>query len=481
MIVEDSEQRSGGAGIKWNALGLVGRQLVLLLFSVVLARILGPESYAIVAQAQIYTALTALILDQGLAAALIHREMVTRQILGAMTTVNLLLATVIGVLTIPLAPALAAFFATPELAMVLVVLAIGLLFKAVAIVPRAMLVRVLDFRSTAVADSVSPIVGGLAGLAAALLGFGYWSLVVQILVTDVVAALFLVCKAGIARPNFRFAVLADSVRYSLNIFGGNAVSFLSRNVDNILVGRFLGQASLSFYSIGYRVLLLPVQMISQTVIQVLFPALARMRSDPTAVTRATTRSLRGLAAASFPVMAVVGVSAPESVPLILGSAWAPVIPLFMILAFTGARQSITSINAPVYMATGRADVHFRFSIVAAIVQISGIVCGLPFGIIGVAWGYTIAGVLLTPFMSYLLKRFSGVGYGAQGRSVAPALHGALWAIGAYFALRFVIASPWLLLIAGCFVAFVVYAVVVLLVHRQYGRLLISDFRLVVAR
>lgn len=480
-MTEASPPRSGSAGVKWNALGLVGRQSVLLVFSLVLARILGPDSYAIVAQAQIYITLTTMILDQGLAAALIQRRELSRDIVGATMTINLILAIGLAALTVPFSPLAAAFFATPELAAVLVILGAGLVAKAMGIVPRALLVRSLDFRSTAIADSIAPIVGGLVGLSAALLGTGYWALVIQIIVTDVVASTILIIRGGIPRPSLRLGSLRDSIGYSTRIFGANVVSFVSRNADNILVGRYLGQASLSFYSLAYRVLLLPTQMVSQTVIQVLFPSLAKSQESPGAVTSATLRSIRGLAAITFPLMAFIAVSANETVSIILGASWMPLVPLIAILAFTGARQSVTAVNAPVYMAAGRADVHFRFSVLAAVVQVGGIVAGLPFGVVGVAWGYTIAGVMLTPLMSFLLKRYSALGYRLQGSALWPALHGSVWLILTYWAVSLVVTSGWWRLVLGSLAGIGAYGLIVLVLHRRYGRALLTDLRTISRR
>lgn len=404
---------SGGANVRWNGIALIGRQGIILVVSVVLARILGPEAYGIIAQASVFIALTSLILDQGLTASLISQKSVTGRLAGAAASVNLLLALALFVATWALADAVAAFFATPELALILPVLGASLLFKAVAVVPRMLLTRQLRFAAIAAAEVYSALAGGLVGLAMAFLDFGYWSIVGQLVVTDVIAAGIFVVAARPPMPNLQLRELSDSIGFGTRVFFGNLISFASRNIDNLLVGKVQGAVQLGYYSLAYRVLLTPVQMIGQTVSRVLFPAIARAQDSREEVSRLLVKSTRSIALASFPIMSFVAVSAPDTVVFILGQAWAPAIPVLMILAITGGRQAVTSTNAPLLLGMGRADIHLRFSFTAAFVQIGGIVAGLPFGIVGVAWGYTIAGFVLTPLIGYLQKLLAGTPYRTQ--------------------------------------------------------------------
>ena len=362
----------------------------------------------------------------------------------------------------------------PMLPPLVVVLGAGLLLKGWAVVPRAMLMRELDFRSVTTADVTGTVIGGALGLIAAMAGFGAWALVIQVVAGDLIASTLFNVHAGWTAPSLHWGPLRGTLAFSSRVFGANFISYFARNSDNILIGRFYGSAQLAQYGLAYRVLLAPVQTLGRTIVQVLFPHMARHGGDREVVARAILKCLRMLAAVVFPLMTVVAVSAPQSVIAALGPAWAPAIAPLMVLAFTGARQSLVSLNAPVLLASGRADLHLRYSIFTSVVQVAGIVAGLPFGILGVAWGYTIAGVLLTPFTARFIKRFTGIRYRTMGAALLPPLHGCVWVAAVYLVFTLIHLPDWPTLLIGGTLSGMAYCAVLAGVHRRFLRTLLAD-------
>jgi len=461
----DGGDRSGVNGVKWNAIALIGRQGLVLAFSLLLARLLGPEAYGIIAQAAIYIALTTLILDQGLTAALISRARVTRDVAGAAVTVNFLLAAALAGLSVLLAGPIATFFRTPELSLVLIALGMGLILKAAAVVPRMLLMRRMRFKAIAVADIAGSAMGGIAGVVGFAFGADYWALVLQLLVSDLVSAVILQWAARPPAPNLKLSVLRNDAGFSGRVFAGNLISFASRNTDNVLVGRFFGADALAYYSLAYRVLLTPIQMIGQVVTRVLFPAISRSRSDLPRVGELILRSTGHISLIAFPLMGLIAVSAPDTVPTVLGDQWLPAVGVLQVLAITGARQAVTAVNAPVLLGLGLARTHLRFNILAAGVQISGMVAGMPWGYFGVAVGYTVAGILLTPVIFGLQVRHTGLPWVRQLRVLTPAFVGSLVACAAYGALFLTELQPWARMVVGALAGMVTYAAYLLVVHR----------------
>lgn len=476
-----SQGESGSESIKWNAVALIGRQTALLAVALVLAVILGPEAYGIVAQANVYITLTGLILDQGISAALISRSATSTRQLGAAMSLNILLSAALAAATFLLANPLALFFNTPELAAVLVVLGLGLLFKGATVVPRVILTRRMQFRSIAISEPAGAFIGGLAGLISALLGAGYWSLVIQMLVTDFVVLLFMYYYSRPPFPNLAVRELRELWKFSTTIFVGQLVSYASRNVDNILVGRIFGPSQLAFYALSYRILLVPIQMIGQVVTRVLFPAIVKVRHDKAAVCRLIARSEAGISFLVFPVMLVLSAASFDFIAVFLGAAWSPAAPVLAVLCITGARQAVTSLNSPILMGMDKASAHLRFNVLAAFVQISGIVIGIPFGILGVAVGYTIAGVLLTPVIGYMQKRIVGMTYRAQLLPLLAPLHSSLWAVLAYILFSSLGFSHAINLFGGGLIGVVIYVVVLRQVHRSAWDGIFMDARAILGR
>lgn len=450
--------------MRWSAGAVIGRQLSQIVAALVLARLLGPSSYGVVSAATVYVTFTTLLLDQGLAAALVQRPVLSRRAPGAVASANLLCAAVLGGTTWAVAPLLAHFFHSESLTEPVRALGLGLLVKAAAITPRAMSQRALDFRTIGLADIAGGVVGALAGISSAVLGAGVWAMVVQVLSTDLVIAVLLLARVRQTLPNRHLDELRTILPFSLRIFASNGLAFLSRNLDNILVGRLLGVTALSFYSMAYRVLVIPVQMIGQTTNRVTFPLLSRSAQDRERLARDVARITELLAFVTVPAMGLAAVAAPELVGIALGPRWAATAPVLMILSIAGARETVFTVTQSLMRATGAGRLILRYEILASVVQLSGIVIGLQFGLVGVALGITSAGFLLSPVLLLIQRRLCGLRIRSQLRRLAVPTHAALWAAGSFLLLREVGWGQIPTLAVGSFCYVAVGAAVLRLVH-----------------
>lgn len=472
---------SGSESIRWNAVALVGRQIVLIGVAFVLAALLGPTAYGIVAQANVYITLAGLVLDQGISAALISKQSVGSRQLGAVMTVNLLLGTLLAAATVMLAIPVADFFDSEELSAVLAVLGIGMIFKGATVVPRVILTREMRFKKMGIAEPTAAIVGGAAGLAAAVLGAGYWSLVIQMMTTDLLVLVLFAAYARPPLPNVSFGELQNLWGFSASVFAAQLVSYGSRNLDNILIGRYLGATQLAFYALSYRVLLAPIQMVGQVVTRVLFPLIVQRRNDKAAVIVLVARSEAAIATVVFPVMIVLSVASGDFVSTFLGNEWIAAVPVLSVLCITGARQAVTALNSPILMGMDRASTHLKFNLFAAAFQIGGMVIGLPFGILGVAIGYTVAGVVLTPVIAGIQKRVLGMGYRAQLKPLIGPLHASIWAALTYLVVGLTGLPSFLALSLGAIAGAAVYALVLRFVHHDAWLIAMRDAGAVLGR
>lgn len=457
------------SGMRWSAISVVGRELTRSVFTVVLARLIGPEDFGVVALAMVYVGIVGLLLDQGFSSALIQRNEIEPAMPGMVVTINLGVGAALTALTVAVAPLWASFMNSPELVMVLIALAPSLLLRAAAITPRAMLIRGMQFRTIGIADIVGAVSGGALGLATALGGGTYWSVVVQIVSTDIVVLMvLLVVRAGWL-PNLRFGHLREIAGFSVRAFAaGVLMDSVSRNIDNLLVGRFQGSEALAFYGLAYRLLLLPVQLAITTVGSVLFPLFSRLSANRPALAKETARTTRALAVLALPAMALLAAAAPQLVAIIFGPEWHPAIPIVQALAIAGAIQAVYHPSTtPILLGLGHAKLNLRYAWLSTVVSTVGIVSGLPFGPFGVAVGYTAATTLMIPVEWLIRRRLLAMDLRGQLASVAPALHLALWAAGSYLAVALAIPDreP-IVLAAGVSAAAALVAIVLRMVHRS---------------
>jgi PST family polysaccharide transporter len=416
------------SGLRWSGVSVVGRETTRIVFTILLARLVGPEAFGIVAQAIVYIGIVGLLLDQGFSSALIQRRQVSPAMPGAVVSVNLTAGAVLMVLTVAIAPAWASFMGTPELTLVLSLLAPTLLLRAACVTPRSMLLRNMRFRTIGAVDITAALAGGALGVTAAMLGASYWALVVQIVTTDAVMLLMLVLAgAGIA-PNRQLGQLREVMAFSWRAFAaGLLVTSVSRNIDNLLVGKFQGPEPLAFYSLAYRLMLLPIQLLTMTVGEVLFPAFSRKAEDLAAIRSELTLATRTLAALVLPAMALVAAAAPQLVAILFGAAWEPAVPIIQVLAMVGAVQAIYQPSTiPVVLGLGHAGLNLRYALLTTALSTAGIVAGLPFGPVGVAVGYAAATAAIVPVEWIIRRRLLQMTLRSQAHALLPGFHVALW-------------------------------------------------------
>lgn len=455
-------------GIRWSLGAVLAKQGFQVLCAVVLARILGPETYGVIGAATVYIMFMTMVLDQGLSAALIQRKTVPRRTAGSAAGLNLLMAALLACLTVLGAPNVAAFFHFPGVESVLLLLAAALPLKALAIVPRSMLARRLLFRGIGATDITAAAVGAAAGITAALLGAGYFAVVYQVLATDFLTAVALLATYRGPLPNFHLSEVRPLLAFSASVFATDWLAYFSRNTDNILVGRMLGVTALSFYGMAYRIMVIPVQLIGQTVNRIMFPVFSRSAGDRDAVAGHLYKTTRLLAMLVIPMMALVACASHDLVLLVLGEAWLPAAPLMSVLAIGGARETVFYITPPLMKGLGHAGLNLRYEVLAFVVQVSGIVVGLQFGLPGVALGVAGAGFLLVPVLLVLQRRLCGVRIRTQLGNIWPPLHASLWASGSYLALLATPAGPSAglpRLLLGAILYSLVLAAVLVVFHR----------------
>jgi O-antigen/teichoic acid export membrane protein len=368
------------------------------LSTIVLARLLTPRDYGIVAGVLVLTGLAELLKDLGLGAATVQRRNLSGAQLNALFWVNTGLGLFTAGVVAASAPLVAAFYDQPESRLVTVVLAVPFVFSGLSVQHQALLSRTLQFAALARNDVASRAVGLTAAIVAAAAGAGYWALVVGPLVTAVVrfALLWLACRWRPSRPAW-----AEDMR-SLLGFGGwtsmfSFVNYFSRNADNALIGRYWGADDLGIYSRAYQLLLLPIQQINGPVSRVALPTLSRLQDDPERYRRFYSTALTAITFVSLPAMALMAVLAEEIVTTLLGDHWVRAAAIFQVLAIAGITHPVGHANGWLYQTTGNVRRQALWGLGSRSLTVAAFLAGLPWGPYGVAVGYAVANfVLLVP-------------------------------------------------------------------------------------
>jgi PST family polysaccharide transporter len=398
----------------------VGTRLVDLGFTVLLARLLLPEHFGLVAMAAASTAFFRLFVNLGLAAAIVQRPQVDETDLSTAFWANLATGVLLFGLVAASGPLFAAVLRDPRVTPIVVALALRFVIAAGSAIQVSMISRRLDFRTLSLRSIVSTAIGGVVGVGLALAQMGVWSLVAQELARTVASTLLLF-RATRWRPRlvFDWGRFRALWRFGGAILGARILSYLIRNADNLLVGRYLGAAALGLYAFGFAVFAAPLNDFVAIVHRVVFAALSRLQDDEARLRRGFLLATEYAAMLTVPVMVGMSVAAPVLVEAVFGSRWTAAAPVISILALAGVVSMAVGLGPSGLQATGRADLHLVGTLLAVLVYVPAFAIGLRWGIVGVAWGYLGATVLLLPVGVRFLVRGTGVSLGALWGALAP--------------------------------------------------------------
>lgn len=439
-------------GVLWQALSFLGGKVMVLLATAVLARLLTPEDFGLVAFALVVIAIADVVGDGGTAQALVYLPGSRRRTDAALATAVAFSGT-LALIACLAAPAVADFFDSEEVTPLLRVLSLALVLGAVASVPEALLRKQLLFRRTVVGNLVKAGTTGLVSIGLALGGAGAWALVwgqLAGLLAYNVALWSLVSH----RPDLRWWRLSwtDSgplVRYGLTVAGAMLLSKAIFDVDYIIVGRMLGTEALGLYTLAFRLPELAIISVFFVISAVAFPVYSRAQSDLDRLRRGYLTAVRLQAAYGAGAGVGLAVLAPYVVLVVFGSQWrASVVPLAALALYAAARSLGAGAN-DVYKALGRPGLAVWLSLVRLGLLVPVLLWATRWGIEGVAWAQAALALVFVFLMQGLAARVLGMPARDVVRALGPAVVVGLGVAGGAGAARLLVGDrPWLGLAAG---------------------------------
>ncbi|MFZ0455699.1 MAG: MOP flippase family protein [Ignavibacteriaceae bacterium] len=384
-------------GIQWSSISQFGRQLVQYVTTIILANILSPNDFGLLAMALVVTGFIEIFKDLGTSSALIHLNEVNQELISSIFWVNILFGTTFTLLVFLSAHLISLFFNSNDIIPVLQVISILFFISSFSILPKAVLERNLQFNKLAKIEIISTVIGAAVGISMAFLDYGVWSLIFQILVNNFVLTV-LILIVGKIKPNFRisFIALKSVSNYSLNLVGYNIFNYFVRNADYMLIGKYIGENQLGNYYLAYKIMLYPLQGITMVISRVLFPIYSRLKEDLKKFKEIYLKTTNTIALFTFPMMIGMIVLSNFFVSTFFSKSWDSdlLTELIIILAPVGLIQSIAATVGTIYMSTGKTNWMFGWGILSGIVTIIGFFVGLHWGVIGVAFSYLLVTLIL---------------------------------------------------------------------------------------
>ncbi|MEA3166877.1 MAG: hypothetical protein QOJ26_1751 [Thermoplasmata archaeon] len=452
-------------GLAWTSLSYGLRQAVQFGAGIVIARLLVPRDFGVFALASLAIAILALARNLGLAAALVRDPELTEAKRSTAFWTNAAVGLLLAAAMALAAPTLAGWFGEPRLAFALWWLAPTFLLDTLTSVHDALLERDRGYRRRAARDSAATLLGTVAALALAWMGAGWTALVVQRVVASVASMAFLWTSVP-WRPHLTFdrGSLRGLLAFGLPLAGWTALTWLSNNVDSLLVGRWLGPVALGTYTLAYSVARGPGQLVQAILGGILYPELARIQHDLAQVRAVYLASLRHILAALLLPLAAMAALAPTFVPLVYGKQWTAAVPLVQLFAIVAIAPIAATTAAWLYTSQGKTRRLFWTSLAYTGLLTAAFALGLRGGLVGLAVAYAVVSAAVGIPVSVLGARMVGLRLAELGRGLlAPGL---AW-LEALAILTLVQAAwpdgSWWMLAAACSLATLGYVLVLWLV------------------
>jgi polysaccharide transporter, PST family len=387
------KQVAGGAIL--TAASQAYRVVINFAFGIILARLLTPADFGLVAMVSAPLAFVALIQDVGLNAATIQRAHISDAQMSGVFWLSLGCSGILALLIAASAPAIASFFGDSRL------VALTVAFSALVIVSGAqsqqlaLMSREMRFKPLAVIDVLTVTSSAVAGVAVAWLTSSYWALFVMSLVFSVVglAGAWTLCGWRPGRPSFD-GEFKEIFRFGFGVSAFNIVNFFARNADSVLIGRFYGAEPLGLYNRAFRLFLFPILQIQAPLGRVMLPLLSRLQSEPERYRMAYADCMTLMLIAVQPGLIFAIIFAEEVFLLLLGPAWVPAAQIFRWLGIAGLYHVMSSPTGWLFLSQGRAGDFFWFGLYNAITVVGSVVAGLPWGPVGIAASYAFSEYLL---------------------------------------------------------------------------------------
>lgn len=353
--------------------------VIQIIYTAILARILTPEDFGIVVVIMVFTTFFMLLADMGIGPAIIQNKTIdeidTNNIYAFSFYLGIVVAALFALFAIPLS----IFYENEVYIIIGALLSISLFFNTLNIVPNALLLKNQQFKTLGVRLVVISIISAIPTIILAQIGFKYYAIVFH---SILVALLTYIWNYNTVRLKFKLTFEKHSIikirNFSLYQFTFNFVNYFSRNLDNLLIGKFIGNAALGYYDKAYRLMLMPVQNLTHVITPILHPILSNHQEDKMYIFTQYMKVVKILSLLGVFITVYCFFAAEEIILIMFGDQWENAVPSFRFLALSVWAQMVTSSSGAIFQSLGNTRLMFISSIYTSIVSVIAITIGVSF-------------------------------------------------------------------------------------------------------
>ncbi len=446
-------------GMFWSFLERNGQQGIELVISIILARLLLPEQFGLIAMLAIFMAIAQSFLDSGFGSALIQKKDATHVDFCSIFYFNIVVGIVVAGLLCLAAPWIAAFYEEPTLTPLTRFLSLNLVINSFALIQSTLLIKHIDFKTQLKVSIAATIGSGIIGITLAYLGFGVWSLAIHLVMSTLFRTVLL-WFLNTWRPSlvFSFAALKNMFAFGSKLLFSGLLSTVFRNIYLLVIGKLFTATDLGFYTRAKSCIRLSSENLTSSVNRVTFPVFSSIQDDTARFKRGVQKALTTLSFLNFPIMIGLLVTAKPLVLVLLTEKWLPCVPYLQLLCFVGLLYPLHLINLNVLIAKGRSDLFLRLEVLKKILVVIAIAVTYRWGIQAMIYGQIGVSILSYYLNSYYTGRLIGYPLKKQVFDLSPYLGMAvMMGIGVYSLQLLPFPNNWSLLIFQGLAGVIIYA------------------------
>ena len=402
------------AGLFWSFMDLMSRGGIQLVLQIVLARLLLPDHFGLLGMVIVFITISTIVIDSGFSQALIRDKNTTQLDYTTVFYFNLFISLCAYGLLFAFAQSISVFYKEPQLVEIVRVISLVLIINSLGIIQRVKIIKKIDFKTLTKINVCSVVISGGVTITMALLGFGVWSLVMNMVLSALVQTiLFWFYNKWIPSLSFSYQSFHKYFRFGSMLLVSSLIDSFYNNIFYVIIGKAFSTTQLGYYSNAVKFRDLVALSISTAVERVSYPVLSSIQDDEIRLKLGFKKVIKTTAFVNFPIMAGLAAVAIPLFGLVIGDKWLPSVVYFQLLCIAGMLYPIHLLNLTILQVKGRSDLFLLLEVIKKVILTTLIVLALllKIGIIGL-----IMAALLNSFLSFFVNSFfSGneIGYSTK--------------------------------------------------------------------
>lgn len=427
------------SGILWKLAERTGAQAITFLLSIILARLLSPNDYGVIAILLVFITIADVFVNAGFGSALIQKKDADNMDFSSVFYFSIAFSVLVYAVIYLTAPVIASFYNMPVLKPTMQVLALRIPIAAINSVQQAYVSRNMQFKKFFYSTVSGTAASAVVGIGMAYSGYGVWALVGQYL-SNAIVNTFVMFFVINWRPQLIFSLqrLKSLFSYGWKLLLSGVLDTGYQSLNSLLIGKFYTPTDLAFFDTGQKFPMVIVNNINSSISGVLFPALASEQDKPERVKAHTRKAIQISSYIMWPMMLGMAVCADNIISLVLTNKWLPAVPYLQIACITYGLWPIHTANLQAINAMGRSDIFLKLEIIKKVISITVLLISIQYGVMAVALSGIFIGVISTFINAYPNGYLLKYTYSEQIRDILPSfLCASVMALAVYFSDKFV--------------------------------------------